>query len=415
VIRAFRVLAAAALGLAAPAGAETPRTLRVGTSGDYAPFSVADAGEEPRFEGFDPALVRRFADENGLALEWVRFAWPELEADLAAGRFDVAAGGVTVRPERSLAGRFTVPVARSGALALVPGDAPYRSVEDLRTPGVRIGVNAGGHLEKVARARFPHATLLAIPGNDHVLPALLEGSVEAVVTDDLEAPGWLARAPGHRTLGPFSRDRKAWLVRADRPELARDLDAWLLAREANGTLDELREEQLGPGAAKEIATPLRALLAAFDERLELMPLVARAKRARGLPVRDAEQEQRVLDAATKAARDAARRAGVLPIPDRWVQALFRAQIEAGAALQERALARPDVAGGRAHDLDAELRPALARIGERIAECLARLPGPLDPGAVEREADDELDAPGLDAATREKLADVIAQVSRYRAQ
>jgi len=236
-----------------------------------------------------------------------------------------------------------------------------------------------------------------------------------VVTDDFEAPGWLEQAPGHRALGPFSRDRKAYLVRADRPDLARDLDAWLLAREANGTLDELREEHLGSGAAKEIATPLRALLAAMDERLDLMPFVARAKRERGLPVRDPEQEERVLAAATKAARDAAQRAGVLPIPDRWVQALFRAQIDAGAVLQERALARPAAGASRAFDLEGELRPALARIGERIAECLARLPGPLDAGAVEREAQDQLDTPGLDSSAREALAEVIAQVSRYRAQ
>ncbi len=412
--RVLRVLVAV-LGLAAPAAAETPRTLRVGTSGDYAPFSAASADAEGRFEGFDPAVARRFADERGFELEWVRFAWPELEADLAAGRFDVAMSGVTVRPERSLAGRFTVPVARSGALALVSEDSAYRSVEDLRIAGVRVGVNAGGHLEKVARAAFPRATLHAIPGNENVLPALLAGSVDAVVTDDLEAPGWLEQAPGHRALGPFSRDRKAYLVRADLPELARDLDAWLLAREANGTLDALREEQLGPGAAQEIATPLRALLAAVDERLDLMPLVARAKRERELPVRDPEQEQRVLEAATRAARDAARRAGVVPIPDRWVHALFRAQIDAGAALQTYALARPGAGAPSAPDLDGALRPALARIGERIAECLARLPGPLDPGAVEREAQDQLDAPGLDAATREALSDVIAQVSRYRAQ
>lgn len=409
--RVLRVLIAV-LFLAAHAGAET---LRVGTSGDYAPFSAASADRAGRFEGFDPAVARRFADERGLELEWVRFAWPELEADLAAGRFDVAMSGVTVRPERSLAGRFSVPVAWSGALVLVSEDSAYRSVEDLRIPGVRVGVNAGGHLEKVARASFPHATLLAIPGNANVLPALLAGSVDAVVTDDVEAPGWLEQAPGHRALGPFSRDRKAYLVRADRPDLARDLDAWLLAREANGTLDELREEHLGSGAAKEIATPLRALLAAMDERLDLMPFVARAKRERGLPVRDPEQEERVLAAATKAARDAAQRAGVLPIPDRWVQALFRAQIDAGAVLQERALARPAAGASRAFDLEGELRPALARIGERIAECLARLPGPLDAGAVEHEAQDQLDTPGLDSSAREALAEVIAQVSRYRAQ
>ena len=403
------------LCFAAQAVAEPARVLRVGTSGDYAPFSSASSDDPERLDGFDPAVARRFADERGLELEWVRFSWPELESDLAAARFDVAMSGVTMRPERSVAGRFSVPVAWSGALALVPGDSAYRTLEDLRIAGVRVGVNAGGHLEKLARARFPRATLVAIAGNEHVLPALLAGDVDAAVTDDLEAPRWRERAPELREIGPFSRDRKAYLVRKDRPDLARDLDAWLLAREANGTLDELREEHLGPGAAKEVATPLRALLAAVDERLDLMPFVAQAKRERGLPVRDPEQEQRVLEGAVKAARDAAKRAGVLPIPDRWVEALFRAQIDAGAALQEFTLARPAGAARPAFDLEGELRPALARIGERIAECLARLPGPLDPAAVEHEATDQLDAPGLDSAARQAIADVIAQVSRYRAQ
>jgi cyclohexadienyl dehydratase len=410
VIRVLLVL----LCLAAPSFAEPARVLRVGTSGDYAPFSSARRDAPELLDGFDLAVARRFAEDRRLELEIVRFAWAELEADLAAGRFDVAMGGVTVRPERSVTGRFTVPVAWSGAMALVSEDSAYRALEDLRVPGARVGVNAGGHLEKVARASFPRATLVAIPGNGNVLPALLAGSVDAAVTDDLEAPHWLAQGPGLRALGPFSRDRKAYLVRPDRPDLAAELDAWLLAREANGTLDELREEHLGPGAAKEVATPLRALLAAMDERLDLMPFVARAKRARGLPVRDPEQEQRVLDAAVKAAREAASRAGILPIPDRWVQALFRAQIDAAAAVQEAVLARPS-ADAPTFDLEDELRPALVRIGERIAEILARLPGPLDPQAVEREASEQLDAPGLEPAKREAIADVVAQVSRYRAQ
>jgi chorismate mutase len=156
------------------------------------------------------------------------------------------------------------------------------------------------------------------------------------------------------------------------------------------------------------------LLAAIDERLELMPFVAEAKRERGLPVRDPEQEKRVLDGAVKTARDAAKRAGVLPIPERWVQALFRALVDAGAAVQESTLASPANRAPRAFALETELRPALERIGERIAECLAHLPGPLDPGSVEREAVAELVAPGLEPERVEAIADVIAQVSRYRA-
>lgn len=397
------------------AAAQPSRVLRVGTSGDYAPFSAVSPDSPDRPEGFDLAVARRFAEDRGLELELVRFAWPELETDLAAGRFDVAMSGVTVRPERSVVGRFTVPVAWSGALVLVPEDSAYQALEDLRIPGARIGVNAGGHLEKLARVSFPRATLVAIPGNENVLPALVAGSVDAAVTDDLEAPRWLARAPELRELGPFSRDRKAYLVRRERPDLAAELDAWLLAQEANGTLDELRAEHLGPATATEVATPLRALLAALDERLDLMPFVAEAKRARGLPVRDPEQEQRVLDDALKASRDAAARAGVLPIPDRWVQALFRAQLDAAAAVQEFALARPAAAGARSFDLERELRPALARIGERIAECLAHLPGPLDPRSVEREASEQIHAPGLETTRVEAIAGVVADVSRYRAQ
>ncbi len=397
------------------AAAQPSRVLRVGTSGDYAPFSAVSPDSPDRPEGFDLAVARRFAEDRGLELELVRFAWPELETDLAAGRFDVAMSGVTVRPERSVVGRFTVPVAWSGALALVPEDSAYQALEDLRIPGARIGVNAGGHLEKLARVSFPRATLVAIPGNENVLPALVAGSVDAAVTDDLEAPRWLARAPELRELGPFSRDRKAYLVRRERPDLAAELDAWLLAQEANGTLDELRAEHLGPATATEVATPLRALLAALDERLDLMPFVAEAKRARGLPVRDPEQEQRVLDDALKASRDAAARAGVLPIPDRWVQVLFRAQLDAAAAVQEFALARPAAAGARSFDLERELRPALARIVERIAECLARLPGPLDPRSVEREASEQIHAPGLETTRVEAIAGVVADVSRYRAQ
>ena len=50
-------------------------------------------------------LAQRFAREAGLKIEWVRFRWPELAADVAADRFDVAMSGVTWIPERATIGR----------------------------------------------------------------------------------------------------------------------------------------------------------------------------------------------------------------------------------------------------------------------------------------------------------------------
>ena len=71
------------------------------------------------------------------------------------------------------------------------------------------------------------------------MPArLAAGEFDAFFSDTLEAPHWLAQLDdGARALPPFTRDRKAWLVRSDRSQLAALLDHWLLAREADGTLE----------------------------------------------------------------------------------------------------------------------------------------------------------------------------------
>lgn len=404
---------ALALGLLFAAGeaawAEPERVLRVGTSGDYAPFSL-DAGDGP--EGFDIEVARRFASDQEWRLELVGFRWPELLEDLAAKRFDVAMSGVTVRPERSVAGRFSVPVAVSSATALVQGDSPYLDASGLALPGVRIAVNAGGHLENVARTRFPRATILAIPDNRAVLAALLEYKVDAVVTDDLEQEHWRAQAPGLRAVGPLSRNRKAYLWGAESTERMHTLDAWLLERERDGTLGELRTEYLGP-TRPQVATPLGALLAAIDERLDLMPVVAAAKRRAGLPFHAPEREQQVLDAARASAKEASEAAGLAPLPERSVRALFLAQIEAAKAVQQAVLASPPDPKAAIPDLETQLRPALLRIGERIAWLAVRLPGPLDGGEVERQVSEALDAPGLDPEHRAAIADAIVQLSLYR--
>jgi cyclohexadienyl dehydratase len=396
--------------VAPAASGEGAGKLRVGTSGDYAPFSV---GRGAAARGFDLELARAFAAERGRDLEIVTFRWPNLARDLAAGRFDVAMSGVTVRPERSLAGRFTVAVAESGAVAIVRDPARHRSLDALDDRELRIGVNAGGHLERVARARFPSATLVAIPSNPAVAKALSEGLVDAVVSDTLEAPGWLAEAPGAEALGPFTRDRKAYLVRAGRADLAAEIDAWLLAREADGTLARLREEHLGD-AGPRTATPLAALVAAIDERLALMPLVAAAKQRAGLPLEAPGREREVRERGVAAAREAAREAGVAAPPDEAVGALFEALVAAAKEAQRAARGVDEVGeDAEAPDLDGELRPALLRIGERIAWLAVRLPEGLREAEIALALRDGVREPGLGEPSLRALAAAIAELVRPR--
>lgn len=390
--------------LAPPARASGEGSLRVGASGDYAPFSLRT---EAGLEGFSQTVAEAYAAQTGRPLESVPFRWPELLADLAADRFDAAASGVTVRPERSLAGRFSVPVAETGAVALVPAASTAESLAELDRPGVRVVVNRGGHLERVARAHLPRARIETLSPNDAVRAALIEGRADAAITDTVEAPHW-RRGTDLRLLGPFTRDRKAWLLRTDSGEEAARLDRWLLAREADGSLSRWRMRHgLEPTPAT--AEPLAALLAALDERLALMPLVAQVKRARGLPVEVPERETRVLDAAVAAVGEAAAAAGKATPNEAAVRALYRAQIEAAKAVQRATPAAPSSFAGAVYDLDGELRPALLQIGEKIARLVVALPRALDCRHVRREARDALRAPHLGDADARALADAIVGV------
>ena len=358
-----------------------PRTtqderLRVGTSGDYPPFSDwPSAASEP--EGFSIDVATAFARARGRRIEWVRFAWPDLLRDLEHERFDLALSGVTVRPDRSAAGRFSLPLTTSGAVVLVETSSALRSDEDLDRPGLAMAVNAGGHLERVARRLFPEAALEAVAGNERVLERLGPGGVDALVTDTLEAPLWQARRPGLRAIGPLTSDRKAAWFHEDLAlgEL-RAFDEWLLRAETNGQLAGLRARHGLPATAT--ALPLEALLAGLDERLSLMVDVARCKRSLAMAVEDRAREARVLDAATREISLAAARNGAGTVDLEAVRRFYAAQIEAAKWIQRSwldsqplASPPPDEKARRTAriELDDRLRPALLSLGDRIARLL----------------------------------------------
>lgn len=339
--------------------------LRLGTSFDYHPFSTRASGGEAA--GFDIAIGRAFAASRG-AFEWVPFAWPTLQRDFAARNFEIAMSGVTVRPERSLTGRFSLPVAVSGAIAIVR-EVGATSAADLNRAGVVIAVNAGGHLERVTRREFPAAKITAIPDNARVISELLEGRAQAAITDTHEAASWMGTNTGLTTIGPFTRDYKAYWVQPGREDLARELDTWLLARERDQTLDRLRRQFFGDGEWRRTALPAAALQAAVAERRALMPHVAEAKRESGGAIEDPAREAVVVAAGIASVARAATERGVAPPDEAVVRAFFVNEIEEAKRIQRETLAAPRAAGARVYDLRGELRPALLRIGDKIAMLL----------------------------------------------
>ena len=360
--------------------------LRVGTSGDYAPFSTRDADGRP--SGFDVAVAERLARDLGRPLSIVSFQWPELVAQLRAAAFDVAMSGVTVRADRAVVLRFTRPYAVAGAVVVVrAADATrFRRVADMNQPGVRVAVNAGGHLERVARQHFPRATVRPQRDNLALPTALTDGTADAVVSDVFEARTWAGEL---LILGPFTRDRKAYAVGPDAVELRRTIDAWLAAREADGWLNEQRRRWLGAGA---VWTPqdaaIEALVAAIDLRLQLMPLVAAVKRRAGLPVEDPAQEARVLERTRTAA-------STLGMDADGVVAFFGLQIEVAKAVEHPTEAASGAATVGDEPSLETVRAAVAAVSDQLIDELARSAAWLGEPAARRRLEQALQT-GLQA-------------------
>ncbi|MDJ0865957.1 MAG: transporter substrate-binding domain-containing protein [Myxococcota bacterium] len=323
----------------------TPRpVLRVGTSGDYAPFSVDG-------RGFDVEVAEHLAADLGRELEWVSFRWPELRAQVEAGAFDVAMSGVTWRPERAVSGLLTRAVAAGGPCVLGAPDP------------ARVGVNRGGALERWARAHFDVSRIATVDDNRSLPGRLERGEFDAIVTDSFELPHFRRAGVPARCEPPA--DRKVyWIAPRRVAELSAPIDAWLVEHE--GWLDERRAAWLGGSAPR---TEVDHLLDLLARRLGLMPAVARWKHERGLPIEDRARERRVREAA----RGRAATGGLDPVS---VEGLFGLQIELAKRIQQE----PPRRAPRL-DLGHELRPALGHLGDRIVASLARL-APLVPSQLD---------------------------------
>jgi cyclohexadienyl dehydratase len=296
--------------------------------------------------------------EWGIRVELGRFKWPELDADLRKGAFDIFMSGVTMRPERAIEGRYTRPYARTGAVAMIrkADESRFRSIAALNGPDRRIVVNAGGHLERVVRRFFPRASIRTVSDNLSLAALVRSDQADAAISDSAEAPGLLN--DDLLAIGPFTSDYKAFLLPAANAELALRVDEWLVRRENDGSLGKLRQQWLTDSApADPRHAAYQAVVAAIGLRLGVMPFVAAAKQAAGKATEDTDQEARVL------ARVRARSRSAL---DR-VENVYRLLIEIAKRVQ-----RTVEPAAQTIPLPS-LRRAIERIDEQLVRELDRLP------------------------------------------
>lgn len=239
-VRIFLCLAAVVALLAPSAQGQQPTrleaivqrgTLRVGMTGDYAPFSAFDPGTST-FRGFDVDMADGLGKALGVRVEYVRTGWPQLTGDFEADRFDVAMGGISITPERERRGSFSAPIMQEGKtpIARCKDLGKFETLVDIDRPGTRVIVNPGGTNERFARAHIKRAEIRVYPDNVTIFDEIVRGQADLMITDASETryqqklhPGVLCAVhPDH----PFDHAQKAYWLQPD-AALKTFVDNWI--------------------------------------------------------------------------------------------------------------------------------------------------------------------------------------------
>ena len=238
----MRTLSIALLLFTAPAWAGTlddarqAGVLRVGTPGDYAPFSLK--GADGSYTGADVTEATRLAQHLGLKLEWVATSWGKLADDTKAHRFDIAVGGISISPARKEFAAFSTVLVSDGKRPVVrcADKDKFTSVAAIDQPGVRVVVNPGGSNEAFAKANLTHAAVTVFPDNKTIANEIVAGRQDVMVTDGVEVdhdalvhPELCAAA----VPAPFTHFENAFLLQPD-PALEQAVDGVLDADVKSG-------------------------------------------------------------------------------------------------------------------------------------------------------------------------------------
>ncbi len=342
----------------------TRGVLRVGTTGDYKPFTYR-AGSGNDFIGLDIGLAADLAKSLGVRLQLVPTTWATMMGDLGDDRFDLALGGVSVSLERQKKAWFSIPYLRDGKTPIARcGDAPkYQTLADIDRADVRVIVNPGGTNERFARAHVPHAKLTVFADNVTIFDRIVAGEADVMIPDAIEArlqqrlhPRLCAIHPE----APFDFSEKAVLLPRD-VVLKAYVDQWLHQTIESGAFARVNEQWL------DYPWGIESLRALIDERLLLAPDVARFKWNHHIPIEDLPREAQVIAALGQ-------RAGDLGLPQAWAERFFRAQIEASKVAQGELFQGWDALRHGpfpdAPDLATVTRPKLDLLTEQLLHVLA---------------------------------------------
>jgi cyclohexadienyl dehydratase len=220
--------------------------LRVGTTGDFKPFSFLNPATND-YEGHDIDAAKMLADSLGVKVQFINTTWPTLLKGIQEDQYDIAMCGITRNLTRQKVAALSHPYINVGKSPLIRAadQNRYKTLSEIDQPGVRIGVNPGGTNQRFVDANIKRATIIVIERNLSIPEKILAGEVDVMMTDNVEAMIVSKAEPRLYAVDPentYTKDDFGYLMPRDDQNWIGYVNLWMDLAKLKGDFVRLQQK-----------------------------------------------------------------------------------------------------------------------------------------------------------------------------
>ena len=212
----------------------------------YAPFQFNEGG---KIVGFDIDMMDLVAKKLGVTQTVVDTPFEGIKSgqDLNTGKCDIAAAGMTIKPERANVIDFSVPYFNATQALLIKKGAGWSSLESLK--GKKLGVQSGTTgKDFVASKKLGGVPVTEFEDLATLQQALATGQIEAAVNDLPVWSDYIKKNAGKFEVGAEFNTGEQYgfgVKKGGSPALLKTVNGVITAARSDGTYDTIYEKWFG--------------------------------------------------------------------------------------------------------------------------------------------------------------------------
>ncbi len=227
-----------------PEAPDPNKVIKIGTAGLITPMTYY--GKNNEITGFEVELIKRYAYYANVNVQIEVMGFDSIVAGLQSERLHMAFSNLNVTEERKAVIDFSDAYLVSEIALMVKSDRVQRAgeieaLDDIN--GKKIGYLIGASYQSDLRKLFPESELMAFDNFADMIQALKTKRIDAYFADDPIAKCHMKETNGLKIIGdPILKDKYAFIVNENMPELRDKMNEVINKLEADGTLDRLEKK-----------------------------------------------------------------------------------------------------------------------------------------------------------------------------